>query len=228
MALADHVLAVQLARQRAGLEAAFLRAQAHRAAEVGAFVALFDFAGGGGPFGDQRDHRMRRRCDRSRWSWRLLEAGDIAREIDDRRVHAVADAEIRHAGVRARNCAASDLALEAALAEAARHEDGIDVAEQLVPRRAPRPLRNRSSCRLTRVGLLDAAMTQRLAERLVGILVLDVLADDGDVDLVFRMLDGIDRALPARTDPPGLASSFRRLTTMSSSPCCAATAAACR
>ena len=66
MALADHVLAVELVRQRAGLQAAFLRAQAHRAAQVGALVALLDVAGAVRPFGDQRDHRMRRSCGRTR------------------------------------------------------------------------------------------------------------------------------------------------------------------
>ena len=48
----------------------------------------------------------------------------------------------------------------------------------------------------TRVLLLEAAVAQRLAERLVGVLVVDVLADHGDRDLVLRMLERIDRALP--------------------------------
>src|SRR5690606_8984301 len=96
VALADHVLAVQLARERAGPESALLSAEAHRAALRGCFVALLDLAARGGPFGDQADDRV--------LAVAVVLAGIgarkarvVAREIDHRRMHAVADAEVRHA-----------------------------------------------------------------------------------------------------------------------------------
>jgi len=96
MALAHHVFAVQLASQRAGLEAAFLCAQAHGAAQVGALAAGFRLAGGGGPLGDEGDDRIGRVA--------VVLAGiglrqprRVAGELDHGRVHAVADAEVRHA-----------------------------------------------------------------------------------------------------------------------------------
>ena len=129
MALADHVLAVEFARQGTGLEAAFLRAEAHRAALFGGLVAFLDIAGAGLPFGNQRDHRV---CAGAvvLAGVRAFETGDVAREVGHRRMHAVADAKIRHA-MLARVASRRDLALEAALAETARHEDAVGVLQQL-------------------------------------------------------------------------------------------------
>src|SRR3546814_2055232 len=56
MAFTDHVGAVELMRQRTGLEAAFLRTQTHGATEVGLFIAALHFTRRGAPFGDQADH----------------------------------------------------------------------------------------------------------------------------------------------------------------------------
>src|SRR5258706_13881675 len=59
MALANDVLAVQIARNGTGLQPAFLRAQPHRAAEIGIFAALLDVTRARRPLSDQRDYRMR-------------------------------------------------------------------------------------------------------------------------------------------------------------------------
>src|SRR5690348_11942297 len=49
MTLTDHVVAVQLVRQRAGLDALFLQAEAHGPAEVALLAAALDLAAGGAP-----------------------------------------------------------------------------------------------------------------------------------------------------------------------------------
>ena len=43
---------------------------------------------------------------------------------------------------------------------------------------------------------VDAGVTQRLVQRLVGVLQVDVLADESDVDLVLGMLVRVDDLLP--------------------------------
>ena len=46
--------------------------------------------------------------------------------------------------------------------------------------------------------LADAAVLERLAHRLVGVLVVDVLADHGDRDFVDRVFGRIDHRVPFR------------------------------
>ena len=58
-----------------------------------------------------------------------VDAAEIARRFDDRHLHAEADPEIRHLAL-ARELRRPDLAFGAALAEAARHEDAVDVLEE--------------------------------------------------------------------------------------------------
>ena len=104
----------------------------------------------------------------------------MAAVFDDRHLHPQADAEVRHA-VLARVAHRLDLALDAALAEAARHQDRVHILEHL-------------HAVLLDVGGLDvvdvdaraalqAAVHQRLVQRQVGVADLHVLADHGDVDL---------------------------------------------
>ena len=129
MALTHHVLAVQLARQRAGLQSALLGTQAHGAAHVGTLVALLDVTSSGGPFGDQRDNRIR--CVAVVLTGiGLGETSHVAGEIDHRRMHAVADAEVRHATFP-RVSGGQNLSLETALAETARHQDRVDARQRL-------------------------------------------------------------------------------------------------
>ena len=127
----DHVAAVDLARQRAGEDPRFLRAEAHRAAELGAVVALQRLAGAVAPLGDERDDRVLRIALELR-RIRAGQAEHAARVLDHGNLHAEADAEVGHAvlaGVAHRR----DLALDAALAEAARHEDRVHAGEAAVP-----------------------------------------------------------------------------------------------
>ena len=139
------------------------------------------------PFGHQADHRLRRRAELGRVG--VLDAAQIARRLDHRHLHAEADAEIRHVAL-ARELRRADLALGAALAEAAGHQDAVDVLEE---RRRVLVLEDLAldpvEIDLHLVG--DAAMRQRLDQRLVGVLHAGVLADDGDGDLAFRIADAL-------------------------------------
>ena len=114
----------------------------------------------------------------------LLDADEIARGLDHRHLHAEADAEIRHVAL-ARELRRADLALRAALAEAAGHQDAVDVFEE---RRRVLVLEHLAldpvEIDLHLVG--DAAMRQRLDQRFVGVLHAGVFADDGDGDRRLR------------------------------------------
>src|SRR5690606_40316658 len=58
VALDNNILAVGLTGLAALDKRTFLRAQAHGAAQIGAFVPCLGLAGGGLPLGDQADHGM--------------------------------------------------------------------------------------------------------------------------------------------------------------------------
>ena len=106
----------------------------------------------------------------------LLDAAQIARRLDHRHLHAEADAEIRHVAL-ARELRRADFAFRAALAEAAGHQDAVDVFEE---RRRILVLENFGldpvEVDLHLVG--DAAVRQRLDQRLIGVLHAGIFADD--------------------------------------------------
>ena len=112
-----------------------------------------------------------------------VDAGEVARRLDRRHLHAEADAEERHL-VLPREAGGVDHALRAALAEAARHQDAVDPVEL---RRRVAVLEHLGldplEIDLHRVG--DAAVVERLDQRLIGVLEAGVLADDGDRHLAF-------------------------------------------
>src|SRR5574337_39589 len=162
VAFGDDV-AVDVVRQRAALHVRALRAQAHRAAQVGARVALLDRAVAVLPLLDQPDHRMRRRrLELGRVGVR--KARDMARELDRRDLHAQADAEVRDA-LLAREACRADLALDPALAEAAGHQHRVE-ARQLVDVVAVQRLGVDVLDVDPRV-VLDAGVAQRLVQRLL-------------------------------------------------------------
>ena len=96
----------------------------------------------------------------------------------------------------ARELGGADLSLGAALAEAARHQDAVDVLEE---RRRILALEHLAldpvELDLDLVG--DAAVRQRLDQRLVGVLEAGVLADDRDRDVALRIADALVDGLPA-------------------------------
>src|SRR5689334_14779113 len=121
MALDNTVGAVHRARDAAGLEQALLSAEAHGAAEIGSGIAVLDAAVALLPFGNQRDHRMRG-VGLEFGAVRAVETDDVARELDDSKLHAEADTEIRQA-ILARIADRFDLPFDAPLAKTARHQD---------------------------------------------------------------------------------------------------------
>ena len=150
----------------------------HRAAEIAARRALLQLVAAH-PLRHHADHRLAGLAELRRA--RILDAGQIARGLDARHLHAEADAEIRHPPLP-RELRRTDLAFRTALAEAAGHQNPVHAFEQrrwilALEDLALDPLQPN----LDVVG--DAGMDQRLVERLVGVLVLGVLADDGDRDL---------------------------------------------
>jgi hypothetical protein len=91
--------------------------EAHGAALAGGVVALLLALGAVLPLGDQRDHRVRRGAVEL-GAVGIFESEHVPAEFDGRQLHSQADAEIRNL-VLARETHRGDLALDAALAEAA-------------------------------------------------------------------------------------------------------------
>src|SRR5262245_40734374 len=117
MTLLDLVLAVGARRQAPRLESAAERSEPHGA-------ALF---GDGALLVEQIDHLLRRRrLERTRVGF--LPPRDVARELDGGDLHAEAQPEVRDPTL-AREARRRDLALDAALAEAARHHHAVDVVQ---------------------------------------------------------------------------------------------------
>ena len=113
----------------------------------------------------------------------------VARVFDHGQLHAQADAQERHL-VLAGKLDGPDLALDTALAEAARHQDGVVVGQ------------HGGAFTLDLLGIevvdgdagggVHAGMHQRLGQRLVGLGEVDVLADHGNAHVVARMLQPLD------------------------------------
>ena len=100
--------------------------------------------------------------------------------------------------------AALDLAFRAALAEAARHQNAVHVLEMDGGILALEGLRlDPFEIDLHLVG--DAAMDERLVQRLIGVLEPGIFADDGDGDLAVGIGDGL------RDLPPALEVGLRRV-----------------
>ena len=128
VALADRGRAVDLARPALpGCSTRLVGAEPHRAAEIAAGLARLQLVAAH-PFGHQADHRLRARAELGRAG--ALHAGQIARRLDHRHLHAEADAEKRHLAL-AREARRLDLALRAALAEAAGHQDAVHAFQML-------------------------------------------------------------------------------------------------
>ncbi len=124
----------------------------------------------------------------------VLQADHVAGEFDHRALQAQADAEERHA-LLPREADGLHLARDAAVAEAARNQDAVHAAQDAI-----RPL----ALDLLRLHLAhrhpalqgDAGVVQRFVDRFVGVVVLDVLADDRDGDFVGRVEDALQHRPP--------------------------------
>src|SRR5262249_41986149 len=184
VALADDSFAVEARGARPLAQQNRIQPQPHRPALVRQRPLLRQ----------QVDHEVRR----VRREFRRIRAGQpahVARELDHGALHTQTDAEVWKP-LLARVADRLDLALDTAIAEAARHENAVDVGEMRggtvtldVLGVDPHDVH---------LGLMrDAAVHQRLDEALVGILELDVLADDGEPRAQTRRLHATHHVFPA-------------------------------
>ena len=131
----------------------------------------------------------------------ILEAADVARVLDAGGLHAEADAEVGDL-VLAGVADGVEHALDAALAEAAGDEDAVEAGELLWVVIAAAVFAagfealgfDPGDLELEVVG--EGSVDERFLEALVGVFVLDVLADDGDRDFVLRVVGAVDDVLP--------------------------------
>ena len=144
------------------------------------------------PLGHGADDRIVGRAEFGRT--RRADAGERAGGLDHRHLHAETDAEIGH-GVFAGEAGGEDLALGAARAEAAGHQDAVD-AGQVRDRVFLLEYLRIDPAQLDPCVVGDAAMGQRLLERFVGVLQAGIFAGDGDRHLAFRPDHPVDDAHP--------------------------------
>jgi hypothetical protein len=145
------------------------------------------------PLLDERDHRVRA-AGLELGAVGAGQAGHVARVLDGGHLHAQADAEVGNA-VLARVLRGDDLALDAALAEAAGHQDGVEA----------RQLRGRLGRQRLGVDVLDlhlgvvvdAGVAQRLVEALVGVGQVGVLAAHRDRHRLRRVAHLVHQGVPA-------------------------------
>src|SRR6478735_4052793 len=184
--------AIDLRDAAAAVERRGIGAETHRAAEIAGLGALLELVAAQ-PFGHQADQRLLGRAELGGVG--VLDADEVSCGFDHRHLHAEADAEIWHVAL-ARELRRADLAFGAALAEAARHQNAVDVLEErrgifLLEDLAFDPV----EIDLHLVG--DAAMRERLDQRLIRILHAGVFADDGDGDVALGITDALVDLLPA-------------------------------
>src|SRR6185312_16279371 len=112
--------------------------------------------------------------------------GDVARELDDLRLHAETDAEKRDlalAGV----ANGVEHTVDAALTEASGDQDAVITFKLTLPVGTLYAL-GLDPVNVHFEVVRSGAVQQRFLQALVGIFVLDVFADDGDGDAVARIL----------------------------------------
>src|SRR6202142_3039762 len=184
VSLADLALSVSLVGEAAFGQLAWIRAQAHGAAQVVDALQFAQFV----------DDAVRRRGVELRGVG-SGEAAHITGELDHQHLHAQADAEIRHLAL-AGETDRLDHAFAAALAETARDQDAVEGVERLDAARLLGELLGVDPVDPNLHVVRQAAVEQRFLQALVGILVLGVLAHQGDRNLSCRILEAVDHGAP--------------------------------
>ena len=192
VALADHRGIVNTGHPAVRRQVTFIGAKAHGATEVVFGVAPFQLVAAH-PFGEQPDHRFFGGAEFRRPG--ATDAGEIARHLDHRHLHAETYAEIGHLAL-AGELDRRDLALGAAFPEPTGHQDAVDVVQFLHGALGLEDLRF-DPVEIDAHVVADAAMDQRFGQRFIGILKMGVLADDADLDLAFRRADAFHDFDPA-------------------------------
>src|SRR5438105_2558356 len=168
----------------AGLDQrARVRAEPHGAAQVGDGVLLVE----------QADDGMAAvLIDLGRIG--IVETDDVAGKFDHAALQTQANPEIRNLAV-AGIAHGLDLAADAAVAETARNQDAVDAAQHALDALTLDVLGLDLADQHARIEG-DARVVERLVHRFVGVVVLDVLADDGDGHFVGRVLDAVQHLPP--------------------------------
>src|ERR1019366_6039919 len=123
------------------------------------------------------------------------QAAHVAGVFDDQGLHAQADAEIRNLAL-ARVADGVDHAVDAALAEAPRHQDAVVAFELLFPALAHHAF-GIDPVYIDLQLVRQPAVQQRLLEALVRVLVVGVLAHQADRHLIARVGDALEHGGPA-------------------------------
>src|SRR5262249_58896902 len=168
-------------------------AKPHGAAEIAVDTARLEFVALH-PLGHQTDHWFGGRTEFGRVC--LFDAAEVARRFDDGHLHSEANSEIRHLAL-ARELYRPDFSLAAALAEAARDQNAVHVLEK-----------RRRIFAFEHLGfdpieidadlVGDAAVGERLDQRLIGVLEAGIFADDGNRHIAFGIADALVDQPPAR------------------------------
>src|SRR5579859_4900071 len=125
-----------------------------------------------------------------------LEAADVARVLDHHGLHAQADTEIGNF-VLARVADRVDHAFDATLTEAAGHQDTVVLVERALGV-GGRDAFGFNPVDINLQPVRQATVQQRFFEALVGIFVLDVLADQADRNFVHGILHAVEHLAPLR------------------------------
>src|SRR6266404_4854493 len=183
---------VDLRYPAAALKDRRIGAEAHGAAEIALDTASLELVALH-PLGHQTDDRFGGRTEFGRV--RLLDATEVARGFDDGHLHSEANPEIRQLAL-ARELNGPDFPFGAALAEAARYQNAVHVLEK---RRRILALEHLGfdpvEIDLDLVG--DAAVGERLDQRLIRVLEAGIFAHHRDRDRAFRIADALVDEPPA-------------------------------
>src|SRR5690606_17983542 len=125
----------------------------------------------------------------------VLQPGEVAGGLDDHALHAEADAEQRDL-VLPGVADGADLALYAADAEAAGDEHAVDAVELALGALGGLAVVALDPADVDAGVVGEPAGAQRLGDRQVGVGQVDVLADQGDGDLVGRAVDAAQELVP--------------------------------
>ena len=167
VALVHDRFAVELAHPGPVVQLHRVGAEAHGPAHVGDLLLL----------GQEVDHRVRRlRVHLGRV--RALHPDGMPGEFGDGDLHPEADSQVRNL-VLAGDLGGPDLALEATAAKAAGDEDAVGLRDRCRDPRIGHLLRI-DPIDFDLAAVMDAGVAERLGDRQVGVLKLDVLADQGD------------------------------------------------
>lgn len=121
-----------------------------------------------------------------------LHAADAASELHDSALHAEADAEEGDVALPAKPNG-RDLALDAALAEAAGDDDAVDVGES-VGDRCLGDLLGVDPAQVELPAVMEAGVFKRLPDREVGLVELHVLTHEADRHRALARVDALDEA----------------------------------